>query len=284
MRNLSILTIVGIYLFFGIIYGISQAIAQSPYAHQYDINGNGHIGTLTYNVHGNRITGTLYGNNIVGYQVGRHVVLYREAANQIWTGWISENGSLIGGDFSHGGENSYPWYGTKITASTLSSAVGSTFDANELDTDGWTVDLGKLENFRSDGSYGGIYRGYIGTSAPSEGKTSYYIAPTKFHGDWRGYTRLDIDLFSSGGGYYQDKADIFLTNGNLTAGRFLPNRPPVDWEKFSIPLVDDGGWILGGGATSLNDVLSNVTDFQIRAEYGDGSDKSGLDNVRLVPR
>jgi hypothetical protein len=46
--------------------------------------------------------------------------------------------------------------------------------------------------------------------------------------------------------------------------------------------VDDGEWIVDG-AQNLSDVLANVTDFQIRAEYGDPIvDKSGLDNVELV--
>jgi len=37
-----------------------------------------------------------------------------------------------------------------------------------------------------------------------------------------------------------------------------------------------------GGATNLADVLKNVTDLQIWAEFGVGGDKSGLDNIELV--
>ena len=46
------------------------------------------------------------------------------------------------------------------------------------------------------------------------------------------------------------------------------------------PLV----WQLEGGAVDLNDVLQNVTQFAIRAEYGVGKDNSGLDNVQLLNR
>ena len=76
--------------------------------------------------------------------------------------------------------------------------------------------------------------------------------------------------------------DIFLASGYATAQRLLSHRPPDQWETFIIPLKDEDEWAFGGGATSLDDVLVNVTDFQIRAEYGEGVDKSGLDNVELV--
>ena len=75
--------------------------------------------------------------------------------------------------------------------------------------------------------------------------------------------------------------DVFLANGGLTAQRLFDGRPPEDWKTFEVPLSDDGSWILGGGAQHLTDVLTNVTDFQVRAEYGVGDDTSGLDNVYL---
>ena len=40
---------------------------------------------------------------------------------------------------------------------------------------------------------------------------------------------------------------------------------------------------MGGGALCLEDVLSSVAEFRVRAEYGVGDDRCGLDNVRLVP-
>jgi hypothetical protein len=47
-------------------------------------------------------------------------------------------------------------------------------------------------------------------------------------------------------------------------------------------LRNDGDWTFSGGATRLEDVLANVTGLEIRAEYGDGADESGLDNVELA--
>ena len=114
--------------------------------------------------------------------------------------------------------------------------------------------------------------------------TGYFVAPSKFRGDWRGYSELSVALWSSGGddftSGYKMYGDIYLVSDGATAQRLLPHRPPEDWETFSVPLSD--GWTLNG-ATSLDNVLKNVTDFQIRAEYGVGEDVCGLDNVELVP-
>ena len=77
--------------------------------------------------------------------------------------------------------------------------------------------------------------------------------------------------------------DIFLASGYSTAERLLPHRPGESWETFVVPLVDDGKWVFGGGATRLEEVLVNITDFQIRAEFGQDEDVSGLDNVFIVP-
>ncbi|MCA9840255.1 MAG: hypothetical protein KC422_25315, partial [Trueperaceae bacterium] len=125
-------------------------------------------------------------------------------------------------------------------------------------TQGWTLNYGELRN--SDG--------YIGTDAPSEGVTSYYIAPSGFHGNWTGYRQLSFDLFSTGGSYYSDLeaggyGDVFLVNGEMIAHRSISNPHDDQWHTFNIPLYDDGLWVFGGGATSLEMVLSNITNFQI---------------------
>jgi hypothetical protein len=137
------------------------------------------------------------------------------------------------------------------------------------------------------GNSGGEADGHLEVKAPGDNRTSYYIAPPSFHGDWTAYSELSIDLWSSGGPYYTSghgaRGDIYLANGDMTAQHLLPYRPPEEWETFVIALTNGDQWMFGGGATSLADLLPNVTDFQIRAEYGAGgrSDYSGLDNVVL---
>lgn len=161
--------------------------------------------------------------------------------------------------------------------------VETTFASGEKE--GWAVSSATLATFSEGGSGGGNNNGYIGVTLPTDGMTSYYVAPRKFRTNWLTYDQLSFDVFSSGGEYFTgespNRGDVFLANGAFTAQRLFANRPGTEWESFVIPLSDDGGWLLGGGATSLDEVLRRVTSFQIRAEYGMGTDSSGLDNVRL---
>lgn len=160
--------------------------------------------------------------------------------------------------------------------------VSSYFDNTELDD--WTVNFGTLTNPGSGGLGGGDNNGHITTDPPGEGKTSYYIAPPKYYGDWRN-SELKFALWSSGGDYYSSGfssyGDVYLANGSMEMSLILPERPPETWSLYSISFDDTENWDLRGGATILDDILSNVTEFQIRAEYGNGVDSSGLDNVEL---
>jgi hypothetical protein len=163
--------------------------------------------------------------------------------------------------------------------------ITSSFDG--ADTAGWRVSPGKVTNPGEGGNSGGENDGHLEVKAPGDNRTSYYIAPPNFYGDWTAYSELSVDLWSHGGPDYTSghgaRGDIYLANGNMTAQRLLPYGPPENWETFVVPLTDDEQWTFGGGATSLADVLRNVTDFEIRAEYRRGAerDSSGLDNVGL---
>lgn len=160
------------------------------------------------------------------------------------------------------------------SAGTPSVPAIERFDANT--TQGWTSNYGEVSTTD----------GFLETTAPGDSLTSYYIAPNRYHGSWTSYTQLSFDLVSTGGSYYSDLdfggyGDIYLANGSKIAHRSILNPHDGNWRNHTIPLYDDGEWTLSGGASSLSEVLSNITDFQIRAEYGSGADSSGLDNVRL---
>ncbi|MCP5373485.1 MAG: hypothetical protein H6907_17285 [Hyphomicrobiales bacterium] len=141
----------------------------------------------------------------------------------------------------------------------------------------WAVNLGKVKPAVS----------WIEHDAPGDGRTSYYIAPPHYHGDWRPYAQLEFDKKSAGGTYagpdeYGAAGDVVLRNGTLSARHDLPRDHDGDWHTYTVPLATDS-WQLGGGAASLDQVLGNVTDFQIRAEYGAGTDSSGLRKVIRRP-
>jgi hypothetical protein len=162
-----------------------------------------------------------------------------------------------------------------------------TFSFSGTETAGWILSPGKVSNPGEGGNTKDEIDGYLAARAPGDDLISYYVAPSDFHGDWSAYSELSIDLWSLGGPYITpdrtERGDVFLANGDMTAHYPLPYRPPEEWETFVIPLTDNDQWTLAGGVTSLADLLSNVTDLQIRAEYGGGGkpDSSGLDNLVL---
>ena len=161
--------------------------------------------------------------------------------------------------------------------------ISSYFDSTT--TENWTADYGTITNPGSNGSGGGTANGYLRISPPGDSRTSYFMAPPAYHGDWRNFSELKFDMWSQGGSYYSSghgmHGDVYLASNDKYAYRLLPGRPHASWESFAIRLDSGDGWTLGGGAGSLNEVLSNVTSFQLRAEYGVGSDTTGLDSVEV---
>ena len=138
----------------------------------------------------------------------------------------------------------------------------------------WRVDAGRLE----------IREGGLYTAAPGDGVTSYFIAPGSFLGSWTGRTTLSFEKKSWGGSYYASgygsRGDVVIHNGTKTAAYAIPQDHSQQWRAVRVPL-GGGAWTLGGGATSLADVLSNVTKLEIRAEYGAGTDYAQIRNVVL---
>ena len=159
---------------------------------------------------------------------------------------------------------------TDITSPPIFSGVNSSSGTPSLITD-WTVNLGTIRI---------IDNKHIETSPPSEGDTSMYIAPSNWHGNWQNYSFLSFEKKSWGGSYYSPgEGDVVLSNDTFTARYIIPEHHDGEWHSYTVPLYDDGNWVYEGGATDLSQILQNVTGFQIRAEYGDGTDHSALANV-----
>jgi len=137
----------------------------------------------------------------------------------------------------------------------------------------WKVDFG---DFKINGAQ-------IDAIPAGDGKTSYYIAPNSYKGNLAGFRTLTFDK-KSWGGYYGDPdsygaiGDVVLQNGSKTARFDIPKDHSQTWKTYVINF-NDPSWKLSGGARTINDVLSNVTSFKIRAEYGVGTDFSSLRNV-----
>ena len=172
---------------------------------------------------------------------------------------------------------------TKITTDPLDEII-SVFDTGSLDE--WDVTLASKSN-PSDGKCGSFEGtvGYLCSVPGGEGKTSYFVAPEKFTGDISEYKTLNFDIWRKGGNYfetgYSSYGDIVIKNESKTAIIiFNSDTRPIDaWKSYSIEF-DSNSWVLVG-ATSIGEILSNITSFEIRAEFATGTDYAGLDNFSL---
>ncbi len=118
-----------------------------------------------------------------------------------------------------------------------------------------------------------------------DGQTSYFISPTSFHGNWVGLKWIRFELKSSGGSYYLPQSrgadgDVVLRNGNMKATYQFDRNHNGPFARYDVPIMSTR-WRLSGGARTLNDVLRNVTEFKIRAEFGIGEDYTTIRNIHL---
>ncbi|MFZ5483080.1 MAG: hypothetical protein ACOZB0_02515 [Pseudomonadota bacterium] len=167
---------------------------------------------------------------------------------------------------------------------TGSRLAGTRIDFSSARLQGWQGDHARLSTPSQGGPDG---KGYLHAFAPGEGVTGYFIAPATLHGDWRGVKALKLAVMSQNGKpaapySYGGRGDIHLSNGSKTASYVFPKPVSERWQTFSVPLDSGAGWRLGGGARSLDEVLANVSEFHIRAEYILGDSKAGLAHLEFV--
>ncbi len=116
---------------------------------------------------------------------------------------------------------------------------------------------------------------------------SYAFAPSMFLGDWSqyelaGFVTVDIRILSSSGTNLGSPDFIRISGPGgaahvaLAAGDL--NMAPRVWKTFSFP-VDFHDWTIDSGA--WNDLIANVTECRIDAEYFDNTETIGLDNFGL---
>ncbi|RRO11891.1 laminin B domain-containing protein [Flavobacteriaceae bacterium 14752] len=139
----------------------------------------------------------------------------------------------------------------------------------------WRVNFGRITDRGS----------YVYTKAPSDGRTSYFIACNRYLGNWSSVRSISFEKRSWGGEFYRPNpkdaiGDIIIRNGSKTATYEVSPDHSGNWKKYFVPL-NAVGWRFSGGAYNMRDVLSNITDFRIRAEYGAGVDHAELRNVVL---
>lgn len=172
--------------------------------------------------------------------------------------------------------------------------IESTF---KNDLDGWSV-IGDAADFRWNDT-GGNPGGWISARDLAQGIVAYWVAPDKFLGDKSlayGQT-LAFDVFNNPAtprfSLGDKEADVIIKGGDLTLMyRFDPAAEPTsEWTSFSLDFHESDNWRTGANwanATATNkeemlQVLSNLTELVIRAEYRQGAARTmGLDNVRIT--
>jgi hypothetical protein len=84
---------------------------------------------------------------------------------------------------------------------------------------------------------------------------------------------------------------VVMAGSSLTLVAHLGSNPaPNVWTSYAVGLDEDSGWRLqrlsGPLATAeqIRAVLKDLVVLHIRGEFAGGADRSGLDNVRFVPK
>ncbi|MEO1163500.1 MAG: laminin B domain-containing protein [Chloroflexota bacterium] len=150
---------------------------------------------------------------------------------------------------------------------------------------GWGVDVnGDASDpiFYEDGS--------VCASDQQSGVTWYFTAPQDFVDqvvDGYGKT-LSFELSQdTTGGQYDDVDIIFVVGNGFLLVNDLPANPETEFTPYSIALDETGGWVDEDGMFDTTDpelfqqILSDVTQVQIRGEYSNQADTGCLRNPQV---
>jgi hypothetical protein len=167
----------------------------------------------------------------------------------------------------------------------MTAEIKETFSKS---ADGWTV----IGDPQSSGweAKGGDPKGYLAWVDGATGANSYYQAGPKFLGDkmhFYGGT-LSYDILDTGNGV--TAYDVQIVGDGKTLQYTNPNDSgfptPNVWSTASVSLVASNFIDTATGVAptvkEMKDVLKDITQLDIRAEFVDGPETGGLDNVILA--
>jgi hypothetical protein len=164
----------------------------------------------------------------------------------------------------------------------VASSLAEVISDFEVDADGWAVINGDTPHQVALGGNPDGYL-YIGDGSGN----GYAVAPPKFCGNWNGFGALvtlsaDIFLQNTSGNSPLDVPYIFRISGPggaayaLAGSAYYPSEGT--WTHHEVPL-EETSWLIESG--TWESILEHVTYVEIRAEFVDGDEIVGLDNVRL---
>lgn len=174
------------------------------------------------------------------------------------------------------------------SAASASITVSSTFDTN---TDGWLLTGDGTGLTWTDA--GGNPDGFIEARDRGAGSIWGFAAPAKFLGDKSAFVggMLQWDLIElASPGSPNNHPDVTLFGSGMTIVVDAGENPATTWTSYSVPLSTDADWRMGSlnGSVVTEEqfemVLASLTGMVIRGEFRSvGGDRSGLDNVVMIP-
>lgn len=166
--------------------------------------------------------------------------------------------------------------------------VGKISETFNKGADGWTV----AGDPASSGweAKGGDHGGYLGWVDSASGLDSYYVAPQKFIGNKMAFYggTLSYDVLDTGNGY--TAYDVQIVGDGKTLQYTNPKDPnfpnPGVWTEASVQLIAANFIDTSTGeppsVSEMKKVMKDMTQLDIRAEFVDGPESGGLDNVVLA--
>jgi hypothetical protein len=136
---------------------------------------------------------------------------------------------------------------------------------------------------------GGNPNGYITLTEPGGANTDYFQAPPLFLGNKSGFHNGHLEFDIKTNNVTADPT-VFLSHVRLESTDLeiyasIP-LPTLSWTSHSIPL-SVGEWRINtttwATAVQIQEVLSDLTAFYIRAEYREGPEITSLDNIGMFP-
>ncbi len=152
----------------------------------------------------------------------------------------------------------------------------------ETEADGWTC-VG--DGDWSWQSSGGNPSGYLLSIDPGFGLNTFAIAPQKFLGSWTsldGHGTLSYDFQVFVGHAAPDEAPNVTISGPGGSATALTAAGPVDlstWARCSVP-IRAAEWTMQSGTWPA--LIDSITKIQIDMELVGGTERSGIDNVKLI--
>lgn len=152
--------------------------------------------------------------------------------------------------------------------------------------DGWSmVGTGTLSHAPTGGNPGG----YILATDQVGGPPMYFLASPAYHGDRSAaYGRvLRFDLKWEPGADADgpvDAVEVLLWGAGASLAASLAASPAEAWTRYSVRLDTSGGWLQGPAGlpateAEIRQLLADLEQIWIRAEFVSGLESTGLDNV-----